>query len=71
MTPMVLFVYGFMISLPMFSQKLIAEKELHPILKYTLPLLLIVLFSIIPMFIIGILRPDYLWLFPPPNFIPL
>lgn len=71
MSSMTIFVYGFMIILPMFSLKLTEKKILHPLLKYPLTLMLIFLFSFIPMSIVIILRTSYPWLFPPVEFIPL
>ncbi len=71
MTPIMIFVYGLMITLPMLSIGLAGKKELHPLIKYPLSLLVMFLFSIIPILILQLLRTRYPWLFPPIEFVPM
>jgi hypothetical protein len=71
MAPMVVVVYGLMITPSLWSIGLIGKKEISSIIKYPLSLLVIFLFSIIPLLILQALRIRYPWLFPPVEFIPM
>ena len=71
MTPLVIFVYGLMIPLPMLSIGLKGKKELRSWMKYVLSLLVIFLFSVIPIAILVMLRANFPGFFPPVEFIPL
>lgn len=66
MAPVMIFVYGLMITFPMLSLQLNGKKEINPFLKYVLSLVIILLFTIIPFLIIHFLLKAYVpWTIPP------
>ena len=70
--PLVIFVYGIIITPAMFSLKpQPTTKTIHPILKYILAYAVILLFSLLPVMFLWFLRLRYPWAFPPAEFIPL
>lgn len=71
MTPIMIFVYGLMITLPMLSSSLDGKNEIHPLIKYFLSILVLYLFSVVPILILELLRTIYPWAFPPVVFVPL
>ncbi|NUM25842.1 MAG: hypothetical protein HUU49_04475 [Candidatus Buchananbacteria bacterium] len=71
-TPLVIFVYGIIITPAMLSINTKGEIiSFHPILKYALTYAIIILFSLPPVIVLWLLRLYYPWLFPPAEFIPL
>jgi hypothetical protein len=68
--PIFIFVYGIMITLPMLSVNFAGNKRLHPLLKYTLPYVVMFIFSIVPIAILYYLRIQFPGLFPPTEMIP-
>ncbi|MFH1256622.1 MAG: hypothetical protein V1494_05005 [Candidatus Diapherotrites archaeon] len=71
--PMI-FVYGLILTPALFSAEktgIEGKKEIHPLLKYALSLVLPFLLAIIPILILSALRENFPLAFPPPEFIPL
>ena len=71
MAPIMIFVYGLIITPAMLSVEKTGKRKLNLIVKVILTYAVCFIFSIIPLIILNILRSFYPWLFPPPNFIPL
>ena len=69
--PLVIFTYGLIITPALLSVKHPGKRQMHPVLKYPLSLVMIFIFSIMPVLLLVVLRTHYPWAFPPAEFVPL
>jgi len=71
LAPVMIFVYGIMITFPMLSIPLEGRRRLNPFLKFLLSLLVIFIFSVVPLLLLQLLRTNFPWAFPPVSFVPM
>jgi len=71
MTPLVMTVYGLIITPSFFAMEEEERKEISLWKRYVFPFLAFPLFSLVPVFFLQTLRIHYSWLFPPLEFIPM